>query len=166
MYKLLAFALFFHGFLQAQPLSLISFNLESGDADIEFLSDQISAIEKPVDVWLFQEALPRWFDQLENAVKKQSNSEVVAIMGNTGGADRLVTVLVSKRFHLVEVQELDHINIGNRVRAPLSVKISSGDREMILVNNHLYRSSADGRWRQSQMLHQWAAEQNVPVVIN
>lgn len=67
---------------------------------------------------------------------------------------------------LLSSEELSNINIGGNVRAPLVLHLKEKDsgQELLFMVNHLYRSDADARHSQAQLLNDWAAQQTLPVV--
>ena len=62
--------------------------------------------------------------------------------------------------------ELESINIGGNVRAPLigHFRIRDTDQEFLFMVNHLYRSREGRRHEQASLLNQWATMQVLPIV--
>ena len=149
-----------------ETLSVICWNLESGDADVNVIADRIEAAQG-VDIWGFSEvAGARDVAALEAAAEDGENADYQSILGSTGGNDRLLIIYDADRLSLLQQEELDEVNIGGNVRAPLVAlfqDIETG-QEFFFIVNHLYRSRRDRRHQQSRLLNEWAGEQELPVI--
>lgn len=147
-------------------LNVIGYNVESGGARISTLREIVGEIDG-CDIWGFSEVRSRdWAMQLEQGAEEGENADFQTVLGSTGGSDRLAVVFDAERFELVGSDELDEINIENRVRAPLVAHLrerSSGG-EFLFMINHLYRSRATARHRQSMLLNSWMNLQSLPVI--
>ena len=107
--------------LTQQSIQIISWNLESGDSNIDSFGLAISGLQG-VDIWGLSEvedanALSS-FKQYA-AIGEDANYE--GILGSTGGSDRLAVVYNADRFDMLSTEELHNINIGGDVRSPLLV---------------------------------------------
>ena len=134
---LLCFALF--GW--SEPLVVVSFNVESGGSD-ESINARIVEEIAGVDIWGFSEVRKQWKHSLVEAVERARGFDFDAVLGTTGGADRLMIAYNQTRFDLVSSEELDQINQGNH-RAPLVVHLRqvADALELLVVVNHLARGN-------------------------
>jgi len=150
-------------------LNVMSYNLESGDADIDYLVDEIEAFEN-VDIWGFSEVDKDWADLLEQAAGDGEGADFDQILGSTGRSDRLMIVYNSEELDYIDDFELHRINPrvdgSRRVRSALVARFrykATGQEFMFMVN-HLYRGRADRRHEQATLLNEWVAEQEHPVI--
>ncbi len=152
----------------AETLEVVGFNVESGGAAINILTDQVAEIanDRAVELWGFSEVRSEWAAGLTNAAALGAGANFAHILGTTGGADRLLIVYNSDRLELVESSELHHINTLGRVRAPLvaHLKDKVTGKEFLAVVNHLYRSNKSARHGQAKQLNDWAEQQSLPVI--
>lgn len=144
-----------------------SFNLQSGDSDLDQLIRDMISLGDDVDIWALQEVDPEWFEPLVSALESWSKQELEAFISKSGGDDRLMVVYKSEAFDLDLVEELDYINIKGRVRSPLHLSLSSRISEdtLSVVNNHLYRGSSQGRHDQARLLNAWGVENQSKALI-
>lgn len=151
---------------QDERLTVVSWNVESGDANATVLARRIRDYQG-VDLWGLSEVESNaWLSLFETAAEDGENADFRRVLGTTGGGDRLAILYNADRFELVRSFELADINIGGRVRAPLIAQLrlrTTGD-ELLFMVNHLYRGSSEGRHQQARMLNAWAAQQTPPVV--
>jgi hypothetical protein len=150
----------------SQDLRVASFNVESGGAVPEVVDDLIAATNG-VDIWGFSEVQNEaWATLFETAAEDGESANFERILGTTGAADRLVIVYDADRLELRDSFELDDINVGGRVRAPLVARfrIAGSTTEFLFMVNHLYRSRAARRHEQSQLLNAWARAQTLPII--
>ena len=149
----------------AQPLDVVGWNTESGDADPLVIAETLRAVEG-IEVWGLSEVLPSWEAQLRAAAGDASGRNFESVLGTTGGGDRLMVLFDAERFDQLGHFELHDINFERRVRSPLVVELR--DREsgvtFLFMVNHLYRSQAGQRLLQSQQLREWAATERLPVI--
>ncbi len=153
-------------FALAEPLTVIGFNVESGGADPNTLSKQIASIDG-CDIWGFSEVQNgKWSSAFEKAAEDGENADFKVITGKSGGGDKLAIVYDADRFECLGHEELEHINIKKRVRAPLVVhlKEKSSQVEFKVMVNHLYRSRDEARHKQAQLINEWAKKQTLPVI--
>jgi endonuclease/exonuclease/phosphatase family metal-dependent hydrolase len=151
-------------FAAAEELRILSWNVESGGADEDVISEQLADFEG-YDIVGLCEVRANDAQQYADAVGTGESGDFTYVLGDTGNSDRLVIAFNSTRFELVEWDELDHLRMENG-RSPLFAKLrlQSTGQELIFMVNHLYRGDAHKRLLQSQGLNAWAATQNVPVV--
>lgn len=153
--------------LVAQTMTVVSWNLESGGANPDTVANHMGLHFGTVDVWGFTEVSAGWVDALRaGAEGTGAGLTFGAVVGTTGGADRMVILYNEDRFDLQRTEELGHINIGGNVRAPLVATLldqQSGAEFSVMVN-HLYRSNGGARREQSRLLNAWAAAQDGAVI--
>ncbi|MFW7380728.1 MAG: endonuclease/exonuclease/phosphatase family protein [Oligoflexus sp.] len=143
-----------------------SFNLESGNADIDYLLNDIRKFGQGVDVWGFQEVASVWQEPIVKGLGRLNEAEYRGIMSLTGNENRLMIAYNAERLHLDAFDELDEININGRVRSPLVAMFTEIDSglQFIFVNNHLYRGSESSRHEQARRLNDWGRVQNLPTI--
>lgn len=151
---------------RADEFCVVSFNVQSGDAQIEALEEVVSRYAF-CDLWGFSEvANADWAAQFAETLQVQRGAPFAVELGLTGAADRLAILYNTDRFSLMSRSELDHINVGERVRAPLVGAFQDsvdGSRFLFMVN-HLYRSRAERRHEQAGLINDWAQAQSLPVI--
>ncbi len=152
----------------AESLTVIGYNLESGGSSLEVLAERVGEVDG-CDLWGFSEVQNAgWADRLKQAAAEGEGdaARFEAIVGTTGGSDRLAIVYDDGRFEKLNSSELHDINVGGRVRAPLvgRFRVREGGQEFLFMVNHLYRSRSARRLEQAGLLNQWARGQTVPVV--
>lgn len=150
----------------AESITVVGFNVESGDADPAVIAEQVTEIDG-VDIWGFSEVQNQaWLEEFSMAAGADEGARFAAVLGTTGGGDRLGIVYDADRLELLDHFELDEINIGGRVRAPLVAKfrLKMGGSPFLFMVNHLYRGSEEGRHQQARLLNEWAEEQSLPVI--
>jgi hypothetical protein len=154
------------GYTHAQELEVIGYNVESGGADPNEVAIRIAAIDG-CDIWGLCEVQNQdWVDIFEVAVEDGENADFKTILGTTGRADKLLIIYDSNKFDLINSEELNDINIGGYVRAPLVArfKIKDTDIEFYFMVNHLYRTNDERRHEQATLLNEWAVNQQIPVI--
>lgn len=149
----------------AEPLQIVSWNTESGDAQVDVLTDAIAA-NQGTHLWGFSEVLRRWEGPFLRAAAVGEEHAFDSVMGTTGGADRLLVVYDMDRLERLDSFELHQLNPQRRVRSPLVVHFRdrSTDSQFLFMVNHLYRSRADQRHAQSRGLREWARTQTLPLI--
>jgi hypothetical protein len=150
-------------------LDIVGFNVESGGSDPQVVADGAVAPVQAEDMWGFAEV------EGESAAKTLvaaapdpgSDQDWHYVMGTTGFEDRLVLAWDATQFELEDSEELWDINVGGTARAPLvgHFRARDNDARFLVVVNHLWRSEADSRLQQAQMLNAWGADQDEPVVM-
>ncbi len=152
----------------ASDLTVVGYNVESGGAQASIVAERIAAIDG-CDLWGFSEVQnAAWAKAFEEAaaVGEGDGADFDCVLGSTGSADRLAIVYDRIRFELVDHFELEDINVGGRVRAPLVAHFRDGlsGQEFLFMVNHLYRSRAPLRHVQARLLNRWAQRQTLPVI--
>lgn len=151
----------------AEELTIVGFNVESGDADPAVIAERHIAPLDGADLWGFSEVQnASWLSILKQGAAVGENAEFQSVLGTTGGADRLAIVYNSDLLELVSHEELSQLSYGGRARAALVAQFrlrQSGDEFLFMVN-HLYRSRADLRHEQAGWLNAWAQQQTLPIV--
>ncbi|MGB3189236.1 MAG: endonuclease/exonuclease/phosphatase family protein [Limnoraphis sp.] len=148
-------------------LSVIGFNVESGDADPNYLADQYIQPIQGVDLWGFSEVQNQdWVDRFETAIEVNNQADFKSVLGTTGKADKLAIIYNSSEFNLISFEELKQINIGGSVRAALvgHFQVKSTQQEFLFMVNHLYRTNDQGRHEQARLLNRWAQKQQLPMI--
>ena len=147
-------------------LTVVGWNVESGGSEAATISRRIADFQG-VDLWGLAEVEDAGAaDEFERAAAVGENSTYDSVLGTTGGGDRLAVVYDAERFELLGQEELQRMNIGGSVRAPLVVRLRDtvSGVPFIFMVNHLYRGDDDGRHRQARLLNEWAASQMLPVI--
>ena len=149
------------------PFTVGGWNIGLDDADPQVIA-ALLADYQGVDLWGLAEVNDGGgaVALLEGAAEAGENADFQAVLGRSGDAMRLLALYNARRYDLLDWQELDAINTTGNARAPLVLHLRqrAGGQEFLFMVNHLYRSRADERLRQAQMLAQWAAEQTLPVI--
>jgi hypothetical protein len=129
----------------AHTLTVGSFNVESGGADIDTVASRI-ALQTDVDLWGLSEVQnASAAEVLRTAMENATGATVRAVVGTTGGADRLVVLLNESRLTFVKHFELNGTIIqacgSKNSRAPLVVefKVKGLERRMWFMVNHFQR---------------------------
>ena len=165
----LAFAILICGSITAfaaEDITVIGWNAESGDANPAVVAARIAEIDG-CDIWGICEVQnSSWASAFEDAAEVDENADFKAILGSTGGADRMLIIYDSDRFDRLDDFELHRINLGGRVRAPLVAhfRIIGTDAEFLFMVNHLYRSRDFRRHEQARLLNLWASQQTLPII--
>lgn len=148
--------------LAPAPFSVITFNVEGGDATLSPVSSVVSA-SGPADLWAFQE-IPSaaWLEGLAAAAGDYSHQ-----LGTTGREMRLGLAWNPDRVLVHGTVELEAINVGGSARAPLvaDVELVENGARMKVMVNHLWRTDTNARHTQTRLIHQWATDQIEPVLI-
>jgi hypothetical protein len=141
-------------------------NMESGESDDALLRRQLGE-KQGVHVWGLSEVRnAAALAEFEHGAEEGEGSDYAALLGSTGGADRLAIVYSTARFDLVDEEELFDIQPTSGQRAPLVAHLRGKQtgREFKFMVNHLARGNAGARLEQARRLNAWAGEQAVPVV--
>ena len=152
--------------IPADEISILSWNLESDGSDIDTLVNQLK-IEGSFDLYGFSEVKSiDWAYKIKEAIEEISTHRYRFILGTTGRSDRLMILYDTSRFGELDQFEIDSINVGGNVRAPLVAKLKETDSglEFYFMVNHLYRSRAEARLQQAEMLNDWINLQDLPVI--
>jgi hypothetical protein len=151
---------------EATMLAVMSWNVESDGADPTVVGTRIANFEG-IDIWGLSEVKDAQATAVfEVSAEVGENANFDSILGTTGGSDRLLIIYDADRFEALGQEELEDINIGGHVRAPLVAHFHDREteQEFLFMVNHLYRSRADRRREQARLLNQWAEEQPLPVI--
>jgi hypothetical protein len=148
------------------PLTIMSWNVESGGSDAVTIAGQIAAFDG-VALWGLSEV-----NGDDDALLYETGAEVgeaatfARVTGTTGGGDRLVALYDDDRFDLLGSGKLDETNVGGNVRASLVVTLeeTASGLQFLFMVNHLYRTNDDGRHTQATLLNEWASNQTLPVI--
>lgn len=157
--------LFFLSFSTFADIKVISWNVESGGATLSTFSRHFEDMDE-IDFYGLSEVKADWESGILRNISADENINYRSILGTTGGADRLQIIYNADRYHLVDNDELDDINIQGRVRAPLIgiFEEKATNKRLIVMVNHLYRSNENARHQQATLLNRWAAAQPLPVI--
>lgn len=148
-------------------MTVVGFNVESGDANPMVIAEQHIAPLNGVDIWGFAEVQnAEWLRVLEEGTEAGEGANFRAILGQSGGGDRLATVYNPDLLKEITTEELDALSFGGRVRAALIThfQVRANGQEFLFMVNHLYRSKDDLRHEQAQMLNAWAQTQTLPII--
>jgi len=151
--------------VQADPLTVVGFNVDSGDA-----SDQVIALQlkqsRGIDVWGLGDVWPDggWVETMHEAAQEAEDLEYGVLVGETGGSARLMLLYRSDRLELLGHEELLAARGGKRQAAPLVARMRlAGKTEFLLVLVQL-SDGARSRAGQTAALEDWARRQGLPVV--
>lgn len=149
--------------ITASPITIVSWNVESGGALQSIVADRIAAFQD-VDIWGLSEVNAIDAEFYEFGAEEGENTNFDALLGTTGRADRLLLLWDAERFARVNSGEM--LVIGETGRAPLWVQLreQATGLEFIVMVNHLHRSNDGIRHRQATALNTWAAGQTLPVI--
>lgn len=148
-------------------LTVVGFNLESGDAAPAYLAQEYLAQMPGVDLWGLSEVQDRsWLPVLEQGAESGEGLDYDTVLGTTGGGDRLAIIYNTALLELIAVEELEELSFAGRVRAPLIARFQLRDTpyQFLFMVNHLYRSDVEKRHQQARKLNQWGRSQQMPVV--
>lgn len=148
-----------------QTLTVVSWNVESGDSDNDTIRARMARFQG-VDLWgLSEVASPAAAGIFERGAEDGEGADFSRVVSATGGGDRLAIIFNARRFRLVRQQELTDINEGNH-RAPLVAELEeiSTRQRLLFMVNHLARGNNTLRHRQATKLNQWVRNQTLPVV--
>ena len=154
-------------------LKALSWNIESGDASLPWVSEQIAQMEG-YDVLALTEVDPDWADTLLRAAedgegaKGNWESDFDFVISTTGNSQRLMIIWDNLRFERVgDPVELHNLNSENLTyRSPLFIQLrhrNHGDSFLLMVN-HLARGAETMRNLQATGLVDWAGQQTLPVI--
>jgi hypothetical protein len=153
----------------AVSFDAIGFNVESGGSDPEIVASETIAYIEGESIWGFVEVENEAAAETVVAAAKDegSDQDFQYVVGTTGGYDLMVLAWDDERFDLLGWEELDYINIGGNVRAPLVAEMeerTTGQRFTFVVN-HLFRTDDGARHEQAELLHDWGEGQDGPVIM-
>jgi hypothetical protein len=152
--------------VSAKEITVIGWNVESVGADPAVIAATIQAVQG-CDIWGLSEVDGSlWANMFEESAAEGEDADFDGILGSTGERDRLLILYNSDLLEEVRHFELDEINPGGRVRAPLVAhfRIKGAGEEFLFMVNHLYRSKSEQRHRQASLLNDWAQNQVLPII--
>ncbi len=152
--------------LADEKLTVIGFNVESGDSEPETVGRVVDLYDG-CDVWGFSEVQERsWAETFARAAERGRSVDYRWILGETGGKDRLVILYNTSKLELVDSFELRRVQVQDAYRAPLVARfrLRASSRQFLFLVNHLARGEAGIRHEQSQRLNRWLRDQSEPVV--
>jgi endonuclease/exonuclease/phosphatase family metal-dependent hydrolase len=148
-------------------LRVAGWNMESGESDDNLLRGQI-AEKDVVDIWGFSEVRDAGaLAAFERGAEEGEDAEFDAILGTTGGGDRLAIAFDTTVLELVGSEELTTMQGGNPSHRAALVAHFKGKRtgqEFKVMVNHLARGDSTLRLEQATFLNDWARTQPVPVI--
>ncbi len=150
----------------SSPLSIVGYNVESGDATPGQVADNMADV-RGEHIWGFSEVLNQsWMDTFAEAAADDETQDFDYVMGNTGNSDRLGLVFDQNAVELLDWEELHDINVGGNARAPLvgRFRVLANDVELLVVVNHLWRTNDSARHEQAELLNDWGDQQSLPVI--
>jgi len=149
-----------------QAITVGGWNIGLDDADINTIVARVGKIQG-VDLWGFAEVnRASAARNLEHAAEQDETGDFAAVTGQSGEPIRLVALYDDTRFDLLGWYEIDAINTTGNARAPLVLHLrdTTSGVEFLFMVNHLYRSRDAERYKQAQMLNDWAEQQTLPVI--
>lgn len=153
--------------VSGQTLTVVSWNIESGDATDNAVAQRIKEFQD-VDIWGLSEVQND--DSLKSAEaaaehNEPGNPDFKRELGQTGGADRLGIIYNSKKFTLLRTGALNDLGGGGQ-RAPFfaELKDNATGKSFIFMVNHLARGDAAKRRNQATGLNTWVKTQTMPVI--
>lgn len=154
-------------------LKVLSWNIESGDAEVEWVTDQIAALEG-FDILALSEVDPDWANAIVSAAedgegaKGNWEADFRYVIGETGYDQRLMIVWDNLRFERsgepVELHELNTENLNYRSPLYVQLRHRANNSSFLVMVNHLARGAEDIRNQQAEGLVSWVAEQTLPVI--
>jgi hypothetical protein len=152
-------------FVRAEPLTVVGFNVESGDSSDHVISLQLEK-SVGVDIWGLVDVWDKrgWPERLRAGAAEGEGSDFGAVLGKTGRDSRLLTLFRRSRLLALEQQEISAAQASPREPAPLAVRFHlKGVQEFWFLTVDL-SDQEDRRLRQARALAEWASEQSVPLV--
>jgi endonuclease/exonuclease/phosphatase family metal-dependent hydrolase len=157
----------------ATLLTVITWNVESGEADPATIAEQMLDYED-VDLWGLTEVESANDAELfEAAAEAARDAEFGAILSESGGEDKLLILYNEERFELIDVEEIHDMNPGRRVRSPIIALLidRETEQELAFMVNHLKSGNSSSslriRHEQAGLLNEWgefAADLELPVI--
>lgn len=155
--------------LAADPLTILSWNVESGGADPAIIAAQIAELPKAT-VFAMQEVGNRELGRYGNAVRDAYGDSYRFLGSWTGHGDRLLFAFDESRLQLLETRELfaqgEHALNDWRHRSPFvcSFRDMQTDEIFFVVTVHLARGKESLRLSQAKGLSDWAKEHGEPSI--
>ena len=167
IYPLIVVILFSNNFAAAQPLSLLTWNVESDGADPAVIADQLQKL-RGHDIYALTEVERGAFERFRAALGPNFKS----INGTHNENDHLQLIYDASKLDLTRWSEMEDYN-GVRfnredraLRCPLfaEFKSKSDGESFQVVVNHLARGNAKFRQQQAAGLREWARAQTTPTI--
>jgi endonuclease/exonuclease/phosphatase family metal-dependent hydrolase len=147
----------------------VAFNVESGGSDVSVVASGAVAPVAGESLWGFEEVLDEDAASIlvDATADAGSDQRFDYVYGTTGWEDHLVLAWDDARFELVSSEELDGINLGGTLRAPLVGHMREREHgtEFLFVINHLSRTDDARRHAQAKLLHDWGMAQTEPILM-
>jgi hypothetical protein len=148
----------------AQRLTVISWNLESGESSDSFIATRVRTFQGIDLGGLSEVAGANTARAFESAAEDGENANLEHALSTTGGGDRLAIVFNATRFELVNKMELHRVTFNadsptpnSSQRSPLVLKLRelTTNKRLLFMVNHLARTNNALRRDQSQRLNDW-----------
>ncbi len=158
--------------LNGEQIHVITWNVESGDNDRDTIANQIADLQE-FDVLGLSEVRKLNAAEYTMAAAIGESGIFNSVISETGNDDRLLIIYDESKYENLGKYELNgsvagfpDLSLGNRVRAPLALKlkIQSSDLQFFFMVNHLIRSDAEERQYQATEIRKWAEAQSIPVI--
>jgi endonuclease/exonuclease/phosphatase family metal-dependent hydrolase len=152
-----------------EPLSVISWNVESGGSDPATIAKQLAALDRH-DVFALQEVHPKDADRYGQAIRTAYGKQYRYYFSQTGQSDRQLMAFDTERLTLESITELFQQGVHSlndwQHRSPLvaNFRDTKSNERFALVTVHLARGKAELRTEQARGLAEWAAEVRLPVI--
>jgi hypothetical protein len=154
---------------QAQEVSLrvAGWNMESHESSDSLLREQMAA-KQGIDLWGLSEVRDtQALSAFEVGAEGGEGADFEAVLGSTGGGDRLAIIFDTGILDLRGSEELTEMQDGNPSHRAALVAHFRGKRtgqEFKFMVNHLARGNDALRLEQAVFLNQWARAQQMPVM--
>ncbi len=154
------------GAANGAPVTVVAFNVESGDASDHVISLQLEK-SVGVDLWGLADVWDErgWPDRLKEGAAFDEGSAFGSILGETGGDSRLQVLYRQDRLRPLETEEIRDAQVSDREAAPLAARLRLDDEVefwFVVVN---LSDSDHRRLRQTRALADWAGRQSLPIVV-
>ncbi len=147
------------------PLTVVGFNVESGDASDHVISLQLEK-SVGVDLWGLVDVWDEggWPERLRDGAAAGEGAAFGEVLGESGGESRVLVLYREDRLESLATEEIAGARVSEREPAPLAVRfrLDGRDEFWFLVVD---LSASDGRrMEQARALADWVARQSLPVV--
>jgi endonuclease/exonuclease/phosphatase family metal-dependent hydrolase len=149
----------------AEPLSVISYNVESDDlqdTDPVLVGQDIETIGV-ADLWGLSEVSGSAASEIFRRAIATPDSDYRSILGTTGTVDRLQIVYDAKKLKLIADRELRGSG-GTRDPLVAQFEFLPTGREFLFTVNHFNRRDEEKREAQAEFLRDWAEQQTLPII--
>lgn len=153
----------------AEPLRVLSWNVESEGADPAIVGAQLAELGR-YDAYCLQEVAPSDVGRYAYAIRDAHGKAYRYIISSLGGTDRLVIAFDAERLDLIESRELfrhgEYVLNNFRYRGPLvlAFRDATTGKRFYLMTVHLARGNAAERKEQAIGLREWAKSLRAPVI--